>query len=178
MLPSAVSSSLHIAQRFPERPHKILISLSRIIFNPFAYRRCGSAADVHASLLAGTAARCSRLMDWREAPGQKRMAISSVDGSARSVRAINKYTYSLYIPANTDRRCLYKKATPWRFMRVYTEEYQLHKQYQPDCPYSVYTVCINRFKGHRGGFGHRDLLCSLPSSGYSILNSPMHLSEM
>jgi len=27
-------------------------------------------------------------MDWREAPGQKRMAISSADGSARSVRAI------------------------------------------------------------------------------------------
>jgi len=29
-------------------------------------------------------------MDWREAPGQKRMAISSADGSARSVRAIDK----------------------------------------------------------------------------------------
>jgi len=53
-------------------------------------RRCGSAADVHASLLARTAARCSRLMDWREAPGQKRMAISSADGSARSVRTITK----------------------------------------------------------------------------------------
>gem|GEM_PF-5685189 len=52
------------------------------------HRRCGSAADVHASLLAGKADRCSRLMDWREAPGQKRMAISSADGSARSVRAI------------------------------------------------------------------------------------------
>jgi hypothetical protein len=31
-------------------------------------------------------------MDWREAPGQKRMAISSADGSARSVRAIEKIT--------------------------------------------------------------------------------------
>jgi hypothetical protein len=30
-------------------------------------------------------------MDWREAPGQKRMAISNADGSARSVRAINGY---------------------------------------------------------------------------------------
>jgi hypothetical protein len=49
--------------------------------------RCGSAADVHASLLAGTAARCSRLMDWREAPARKRMAIGSAVGSARSVRA-------------------------------------------------------------------------------------------
>jgi len=29
-------------------------------------------------------------MDWREAPGQKRMAISSADGSARSVRTITK----------------------------------------------------------------------------------------
>jgi len=34
-------------------------------------RRCGSAAGVHASLLAGTAVRCSRLMAWREAPGQQ-----------------------------------------------------------------------------------------------------------
>jgi len=30
-------------------------------------------------------------MDWREAPGQKRMAISSADGSARSVRAIGAH---------------------------------------------------------------------------------------
>jgi len=51
-------------------------------------RRCGSAVDVRASLLAGTAARCSRLMAWREAPDSKWMAIRSGDGTARSVRAI------------------------------------------------------------------------------------------
>jgi len=28
-------------------------------------------------------------MDWREAPGQKRMAISSADGSARSARRLH-----------------------------------------------------------------------------------------
>jgi hypothetical protein len=31
-------------------------------------------------------------MDWREAPRQKRMAIGSADGSARSVRAITMLT--------------------------------------------------------------------------------------
>jgi len=62
--------------------------------------RCGSAADVHASLLAGTAACCSRLMDWREAPGQKRMAIRSADGSGRSVRAIDWHQWHGRQPAS------------------------------------------------------------------------------
>ncbi len=34
-----------------------------------AERRCGSAADVHASVLAGTAARCCRLMARRVSAG-------------------------------------------------------------------------------------------------------------
>jgi hypothetical protein len=53
-----------------------------------SYRSYGSTADVHASLLAGTATRRNCFMEWREAPGQKRMAICSADGSARSVRTI------------------------------------------------------------------------------------------
>jgi len=43
-------------------------------------------------------------MDWREAPEQKRMAISSADGSARSVRAIAKisreYSESAGLPCS------------------------------------------------------------------------------
>ena len=52
--------------------------------------RCGSAADGHASVLAGTADRCSRLMDRREAPGQKADGNPQRDGAARSVRAIGR----------------------------------------------------------------------------------------
>jgi len=43
----------------------LFLSNSRCI----EHRRYGSAADVHVSVLAGTAVRCSRLMAWRGSAG-------------------------------------------------------------------------------------------------------------
>jgi len=51
----------------------MLYLVYKIFFCELLYgrTRCGSAAGVNARLLAGTAARCSRLMDRRKALGQK-----------------------------------------------------------------------------------------------------------
>ena len=49
-------------------------------------------------MLAGTAARCIRLMAKRVALDRKRMVIRSADGTARSVRAIIVYMGPYNIP--------------------------------------------------------------------------------
>jgi hypothetical protein len=68
-------------------------------------RRCGSAADEHASLLAGAAVRCSRLMAWRVSAGTesgwkfaaqmaRRIASEPSDrGDADPVRIVRRNSY-------------------------------------------------------------------------------------
>ncbi len=60
-----------LASQTTQATNAITVKSRYITFPCHTSRRCGSAADVHASLLAGTAVRCSRLMARRDSVGQK-----------------------------------------------------------------------------------------------------------